>query len=114
MQANNPHNHITGWLRSFLSILFIQSVWLSSAVMAATGVYPFTSASELNDFTTYNVTADNVVNGQLLIRDNQTNNYRDAGILTKASYAGDLDVIMQYSDHMLFKADAYQGLLALF
>ena len=77
------------------------------------GSYTFNDPTELAAFTPYYVSSNDFNNGQLLLRDTQTNTYHDAGILSKASYAGDLDVILQFTGHSLFAPDAYQGLLEL-
>ena len=109
MPPNSRYTPLKRWVSLFLCILFLQTC----PALAAPGVYPFTNPIELNDFTAYNVTSSDFSNGQLLIRDNQTNTYRDAGIITKTSYAGDVDAIMYYSNHGLFQPNAYQALLAL-
>lgn len=80
--------------------------------------YTFSNISELEEFSLYNITNNDLQNGTLLLEDNQSGDTQinaedDRGILTIQSYRGDFEATLKYSDHVLL-GSGYQAQLGLF
>lgn len=111
--------HVTNINKCLLFIFIIFPAYaIAEGSASLSDTWEFTDTSELNDFDLHSTTTNDLQDGLLFLKDDQSGDAYigaddDSGILGKKRYSGGLDVILKYSDHALL-ATGYQAILGLF